>query len=62
MLRPGFGRTLHMDYSGPYPDSGEGERYICAIVDSFTSYCWLYATRDMTAANAVKCLLKERQR
>jgi len=57
-VRPGFGHTLHLDYSGPYPDSGEGDRYICAIVDSFTSYSWLYGTKDMTAITAVNCLLK----
>jgi len=58
IVRLGFVHTLHLDYSGPYPDSGESDRYICAIVDSFNSYCWLYGTKDMTAITAVKCLLK----
>jgi len=57
-VHPGFGHTLHLDYSGLYPDLGEGDRYICAIVESYTSYCWLYGTKDMTATMAVKCLLK----
>jgi len=25
-VRPGFGHTLHLDYSGPYFDSGSGDR------------------------------------
>jgi len=57
VVRPGFGHTLHLDYSGPYPDSGKGDRYICAIVDSYSSYCWLFPTADMTSGSAVKCLL-----
>jgi len=57
-VRPGFGHTLHLDFSGPYPDSGQGERYICAIVDSYSTYCWLYACKYMSAASATQCLLK----
>jgi len=34
VVRPGFGHTLHLDYSGSYPDWGEGDCYICANVDS----------------------------
>jgi len=57
VVRPGFGHTSHLDYSGLYPDSGEGERYICSIVDSYCSYCWLFPTIDMTSKIAVRCLL-----
>jgi len=57
VVRPGFGHTLHLDYSEPYPDSGEGDRYICAIVDSYFPYCWLYPTADKTSGSAVRCLL-----
>jgi len=57
VIRPGFGHTLHLDYSGPYPDSGKGDRYVCAVVDSYSSYCWLFATTDMTSGSAVRCLL-----
>jgi len=57
VIRPGFGYTLHLDYSGPYPDSFEGDRYICAIVDFYSSYCWLFPTADMTSGSAVRCLL-----
>jgi len=39
-VRPGFGHTLHLDYSGPYPDSSLGNRYICTIVDSYSTYCF----------------------
>jgi len=54
VVRPGFGHTLHLDHSGRYPDSGEGERYICLIVDSFFSYCWLFSMVDMTSKSAVR--------
>jgi len=57
VVRPGFGHTLHLNYSGRYPDSGEGDRYICAIVDSDSSYFWLFPTTDMTNGSAVRCLL-----
>jgi len=57
VIRLGFGNTLYLDYSGPYPDSGKGERHICAIVDCYSSYCWLFPTADMTNGSAVRCLL-----
>jgi len=57
VVRLGFGHTLHLDYRGPYPDSGEGDWYICAIVDSYSSYGWLFPTADITNGSAVSCLL-----
>jgi len=57
VVRPGFGVMLHLDYSSPYSDSSEGDRYIGAIVDSYSSYCWLFPTADMTSGSAVKCPL-----
>jgi len=57
VVRPGFGHTLHLDYSGTYPYSGSGDRYICTIVDSYSTYCWLFPKSNQMAETAVKCLL-----
>jgi len=57
VIMPRFGHRLHLDYSGPYPDSSESDRYICANVNSYSSYCWLFPTADMTSGSAVRCLL-----
>jgi len=38
VIRPGFGHTLHLDYSGPYPDSGEGPQLFDIIKISTSSY------------------------
>jgi len=52
-------KIVKMFYSGPYPHSGGGNRYICVIVDSYSTYCWLYPTSNEMADTAVKCLLKD---
>jgi len=58
VVRLTFGDTLHLDYSGPHPDLGSGDQYICTIVDSYSTYCWLFPMSNQTAETAVKCLLK----
>jgi RNA:NAD 2'-phosphotransferase (TPT1/KptA family) len=54
----GFGRKLHCDYVGPIIQTNEGFKYIFSVIDSFTTWTWLFPTKDMTAETAVKCLVQ----
>ena len=53
----GFGRKLHCDFVGPILEV-EGFKYVFTVVDSFTTWTWLFPTKNMTAETAVKCLVQ----
>ena len=46
-----------MDYIGPLPPDGEGNRYILVVIDSFSRYLNLYASQSNTANECALALL-----
>src|SRR6266849_2035128 len=54
----GFARKLHIDFVGPILLTDDGYRYIFSVVDSFTTWTWLFPTKDMTAETAIDCLIQ----
>jgi transposase InsO family protein len=48
---------LHIDTIGPLPKDDQGHEYILVIIDAFTRFVELYATKDTTALSAAQCLL-----
>ena len=49
---------LDIDTIGPLPEDKDGNKYIINIVDSFSRYVNLFATKDATAKTAAECLWK----
>ena len=49
---------LNVDTIGPLKEDERGNRYIIAIIDSFTRWIGLYAVRDVTAECAVDALIE----
>lgn len=49
--------TYHIDHLGPLESTSKKYKYIFAVIDAFTKFCWLYPTRT-TAANEVIMRLK----
>lgn len=47
--------TLHVDHLGPLPRSG-GKKYIFAVIDGFTKYIQLCATKDTSTAPVIRFL------
>jgi transposase InsO family protein len=46
--------ALNMDFIGPFPDKG----YVLVIIDTFSRWVELYATKDATAKAACTCLIE----
>jgi len=44
--------TYHVDHLGPLESTSKKYKYIFAVIDSFTKFCWLYPTKT-TASNEV---------
>ncbi len=51
-------QQISIDIVGPLPMTDDGERYIISILDRFSRYCMLQATKTVTAVDIVKCLDK----
>lgn len=51
--------TYHIDHLGPLPSTKKNYRHIFVVVDSFSKFTWLYATKTTNAAEVVNRL--ERQ-
>jgi hypothetical protein len=49
---------LNVDTIGPLPEDAEGNKYIIVIIDCFTSWVELYATKSTSSDDATKALLQ----
>lgn len=45
--------TFHIDHLGPMTSTDKQYKYILAIIDAFTKFCWLYPTKTMTVAETL---------
>lgn len=48
--------TLHLDHFGPLETAANGYKYILVIVDAFTKFTWLFATKSTTTEEVIKIL------
>lgn len=51
--------TYHIDHLGPIPSTKKNYKYIFAVVDAFTKFVWLYATKTTNAAEVLSWLKKQ---
>lgn len=51
--------TLHIDHLGPLPSTKKSYQYIFAVIDAFSKFTWLYATRSTGAAEVLVRLRKQ---
>lgn len=51
--------TYHIDHLGPLPSTKKNYKYIFAVVDAFTKFVWLYATRTTNAVEVIDKLKKQ---
>jgi len=51
-----FVQTLHMDHIGPIKQGPNGEKYIFTVIDSYSTWPWLFGVRDRGAETTVNCL------
>lgn len=49
-------RTIHIDHLGPFPKSSKGNAYVIAVVDSFSKYVVVKATRSTDTRGVVNLL------
>lgn len=45
--------TYHIDHLGPLSSTAKGYKYILAVVDAFTKFTWLYATKSTTTQEVI---------
>ena len=51
--------TFHVDHLGPLPSTKKRYRYIFAVVDAFSKFVWLYATKSCNSAEVIDHLRKQ---
>lgn len=51
--------TFHIDHLGPLPSTKKSYNHIFVIVDAFSKFIWLYATKSTGAAEVVNRLKKQ---
>ncbi|XP_043275316.1 uncharacterized protein [Venturia canescens] len=51
--------TFHIDHLGPLPSTKKSYRHILVVIDGFTKFTWLYATRSTTALEVIDRLSKQ---
>lgn len=51
--------TYHVDHLGPLPSTRKSYRHIFAVVDAFSKFVWLYATKTTNSAEVITCLKKQ---
>lgn len=51
--------TFHVDHLGPLPTIKKSYKYVFAIVDAFTKFVWLYATKTTNTTEVVNRLKKQ---
>lgn len=49
-------QTLHADHFGPLQEAKNHYKHILVIVDAFTLFTWLFATKSTTANETIKCM------
>ena len=50
--------SISVDSVGPLPEDSDGKRHILVIIDNFSQYSMLYATKSTTALEYVQCILQ----
>jgi hypothetical protein len=50
--------TVSVDTLGPFPKDQDGNKYIIVIIDCFSKFVELQATKDLTAECAAQCLFR----
>lgn len=53
--------TYHADHLGPIPSTNKNYQHILAVIDDFTKFTWLYATKSTTARETVNCFIKQQK-
>jgi len=53
-----FGQTLHIDHVGPIKARPIGEKYIFTVIDSFSTWPWIFPVHNATSAVTADCLLR----
>lgn len=51
--------TFHIDHLGPLPSTKKSYRHILVVVDAFSKFTWLYATRSTGAGEVITRLRKQ---
>ena len=51
--------TFHVDHLGPLPTTKKSYAHILVVVDAFTKFIWLYATKSTTSAEVIDRLRKQ---
>lgn len=51
--------TYHVDHLGPLPSTKKCYRHIFVVVDAFSKFIWLYATKSTDAAEVIDRLRKQ---
>ncbi|XP_011687455.1 PREDICTED: uncharacterized protein K02A2.6-like [Wasmannia auropunctata] len=49
-------QTLHIDHLGPLEETIDGYKYILVMIDAFTKFVWLQATKSTGTTEVVKHL------
>lgn len=53
--------TFHLDHLGPMTMTNKGYKHVFAVVDAFTKFCWLFATKTTNSKEvlqSLKCIQK----
>ena len=50
-------QTISVDTMGPFPEAGNGDKYILVVIDNFTRFVELHPIPDLTAEVAARALL-----
>lgn len=45
--------TWHIDFLGPMEATPKGYKYIFAVIDGFTKFCWLFPTKNTTTSEVI---------
>ena len=48
--------TVHMDHIGPLPSTRKQYKHLLVLVDGFTKYLWIFATKSMSTAEVIEKL------
>lgn len=51
--------TYHIDYLGPLPSTRKNYKHILVVIDGFSKFTWLYATKAASASEVIIRLTKQ---
>lgn len=54
-------QTYHIDFLGPLELTCKKYKHLFVVVDAFSKFVWIYATKSTTAAEVITCLDKQQQ-